>query len=125
MVYLDIWPIEYGFAIVFDPVAASQFTQTPSLPKLPILKDFLGPLTSAVDIVSNEGAEWKTWRSRFNPGFSQRNLIAMLPELLEEASIFVSQLEGLAGSEGKWGSVFRFEEKTTNLTFDIICRATL
>ncbi|KAI1108397.1 vera protein [Nemania sp. NC0429] len=125
VVYLDIWPFENGFAVVFDPVAASQFTQTPSLPKLSILKKFLGPLTSGVDIVSNEGAEWKTWRSRFNPGFSQRNLIAMLPELLEEASIFVSQLHGSAGSDGKWGPVFRFEEKTTNLTFDIICRAAL
>jgi cytochrome P450 len=122
---LDNWPIEVGFAVVFDPVAASQFTQTPSLPKLPLAKDYLEPLTSGLDIVSNDGDEWKTWRSRFNPGFSQRNLIAMLPELIEEVSIFVSQLEGLAGRGGKWGSVFKLEEKTTNLTFDVICRATL
>ncbi|KAI1129749.1 vera protein [Nemania abortiva] len=125
VVYLDIWPINSGYAIVFDPVAASQFVQTPSLPKLDIATNFLLPLTSGLDIVSNEGAEWKTWRSRFNPGFSQRNLLAMLPELIEEVSIFVAQLEGLAGSGGKWGPVFQLEEKTTNLTFDIICRAAL
>ncbi|KAI3325399.1 vera protein [Xylariaceae sp. AK1471] len=125
VVYLDIWPVEVPLAIVYDPVAASQFTQTPSLPKLSLTKEFLEPLTSGLDIVSNDGNEWKTWRSRFNPGFSQRNLIAMLPELIEEVSIFVSQLEGLAGTGGKWGSVFRLEEKTTNLTFDIICRAAL
>ncbi|KAI8626167.1 vera protein [Xylariaceae sp. FL1651] len=125
VVYLDIWPVEQSLAIVFDAVAASQFAQQPSLPKLPLATDFLTPLTSGLDIVSNEGTEWKTWRSRFNPGFSQRNLIAMLPELIEEISIFVSQLEGLAGSGGKWGTVFQLEEKTTNLTFDVICRASL
>ncbi|KAI1170903.1 vera protein [Nemania sp. FL0916] len=125
VVYLDIWPIEKPLAIVFDPVAGSQFTQTTSLPKLDLAKHFLEPLTDGLDIVSNEGLEWKTWRSRFNPGFSQRNLTAMLPELIEEVSIFVSQLEEKAGSDGKWGPVFRLEEKTTNLTFDIICRAAL
>ncbi|TGJ85516.1 hypothetical protein E0Z10_g3245 [Xylaria hypoxylon] len=125
VVYLDLWPVEMQLALVFDPVAASQFTQTPSLPKLKLSTDFLVPLTSGLDIVSNEGIEWKTWRSRFNPGFSQRNLIAMLPALIEEVSIFASQLESLAGSEGKWGSVFRLDEKTINLTFDIIVRASL
>ncbi|KAI0433127.1 vera protein [Xylaria sp. FL1042] len=125
VVYLDIWPVETPLALVFDPVSASQFAQTPSLPKLNLATDFLVPLTSGLDIVSNEGTEWKTWRSRFNPGFSQRNLIAMLPALVEEVSIFASQLEGLAGSKGKWGSVFKLDEKTINLTFDIICRAAL
>ncbi|GAP85036.2 putative cytochrome P450 4V3 [Rosellinia necatrix] len=123
VVYLDLWPVEMPLAMVYDPVAASQFAQAPSLPKLALAKDFLVPLTSGLDIVSNEGAEWKTWRSRFNPGFSQRNLMAMLPELIEEVSIFIAQLEGLAGGGGKWGPVFQLEEKTTNLTFDIICRA--
>ncbi|KAI0206650.1 vera protein [Astrocystis sublimbata] len=125
VVYLDIWPVEQPFAVVFDPVAASQFAQTPSLPKLGLTKNFLDPLTGGLDMVSNEGQEWKTWRSRFSPGFSQRNLIAMLPELLEEVSIFVSQLESSAGKGGEWGPVFQIEEKTTNLTFDIICRAAL
>ncbi|KAI1350044.1 vera protein [Xylaria sp. FL0043] len=125
VVYLDIWPVETPLALVFDPVSASQFAQTPSLPKLSLATEFLVPLTSGLDIVSNEGTEWKTWRSRFNPGFSQRNLTAMLPTLVEEVSIFASQLEGLAGSAGKWGSVFKLDEKTINLTFDIICRAAL
>ncbi|KAI0409159.1 vera protein [Xylaria palmicola] len=125
VVYLDIWPAGASLALVFDPVAASQFAHTPSLPKLSLTTEFLAPLTSGLDIVSNEGQEWKTWRSRFSPGFSQRNLIAMLPELIEEVSIFTSQLENLAGSGGGWSPVFQLEEKTTNLTFDIICRAAL
>ncbi|KAI1817008.1 vera protein [Poronia punctata] len=126
LVYLDIWPVESpSFALAFDPALAAQFANTPSMTKSAAVKDFLEPLTDGVDIVSNEGAEWKTWRSRFNPGFSQRNLIAMLPELIDEVSIFASQIEANAGKDGKWGSVFKFEEKTTNLTFDVICMAAL
>ncbi|KAI1260243.1 vera protein [Xylariaceae sp. FL1019] len=125
IVYLDIWPVEHPLAMVLDPVAASQFTINPSLPKMAFTKDFMVPLTQGTDIVSNEGLQWKTWRSRFNPGFSQRNLLAMTPDLLEEANVFVSQLEKLSGQNGQFGSVFQLEEKTTNLTFDIICRAAL
>ncbi|KAI1331544.1 vera protein [Xylariaceae sp. FL0255] len=125
VVYLDIWPAETPLALVFDAVAASQFVQTPSLPKHALGTDFIQVFTGGLDIISNEGQEWKTWRSRFNPGFSQRNIAAMLPELLEEAAIFAAQLEDLAGKAGKWGQVFQLEEKTTNLTFDIICRAAL
>jgi cytochrome P450 len=125
LVYLDTWPIDVGFAIAFDPVIASQFVQTPNLPKLPTTKGYLEPLTGGHDIVSNDGAEWKIWRSRFNPGFSQRNLMAMLPELINEVSTFASQLEARVGKGGKWGSVFQLEEKTTNLTFDVISMATL
>ncbi|KAI0397542.1 vera protein [Xylariaceae sp. FL0594] len=125
VVYLDIWPVEVPFVVVFDPAMAAQFTQTPSFPKQSSIVDFLEPLTGGQDIVCAEGAEWKTWRSRFNPGFSQRNLIAMLPELISEVSTFASQIAAKAGEGGKWGSMFQLEEKTTNLTFDVISMAAL
>ncbi|KAI1377841.1 cytochrome P450 4V3 [Hypoxylon crocopeplum] len=123
VVYLDLWPMGGSLALVWDPVAASQFTQVKSLPKDPITKEYMHPLTGNVDMVSSEGELWKKWRTRFSPGFSPRNLTALLPELLEEAQVFVDGLKKLAGKDGKWGPVFKLEEKTTNLTFDIIMRA--
>ncbi|KAI1339721.1 vera protein [Xylariaceae sp. FL0016] len=125
VVYIDMWPIVDSLAMVMDPAACAQFTQTNSLPKPNIVKQFLEPLTAANDIVSTDGQVWKTWRSRFNPGFSQRNLTTLLPEILEEMTVFVQILRDLAGEDGKWGPVFQLEERTTNLTFDIICRAVL
>ncbi|KAI2631253.1 vera protein [Xylaria nigripes] len=125
VVYLDIWPVLTPLALVYDPITALQLTQTPSLPKAEVSVKFLEPLTSGIDIASNDGAEWKAWRTRFNPGFSPRNLLAMLPELIDEISIFSSLLEKSAGSGGKWGPVFQLEIKTINLTFDIICKASL
>ncbi|CAJ2509202.1 Uu.00g142280.m01.CDS01 [Anthostomella pinea] len=125
VVYVDMWPVTDSLALVFDPVAGSQFTQTPSLPKLPLTTEFLEPMTSGLDLVSDNGDSWKTWRSRFNPGFSQRNLTAMLPELIEEATVFINGLKKLAGSGDSWGPVFQLEQRTTNLTFDVIVRASL
>ncbi|KAI1441595.1 cytochrome P450 4V3 [Annulohypoxylon stygium] len=125
VVYLDLWPISGSLAAVFDPVAATQFTQTKSLPKDTLMTEYMNPLTENLDIVSSEGQLWKTWRQRFNPGFSPRNLTALLPEIIEEALVFVNGLKNLAGKDGKWGPVFPLEEKTINLTFDIIVRASV
>ncbi|XXH01371.1 hypothetical protein Hte_007731 [Hypoxylon texense] len=125
VVYVDLWPIADSLASVVDPVAASQFTIVNSLPKNGVVAKFMHPLTGNVDLVSSEGELWKKWRSRFSPGFSPRNLTALLPELIEEAQVFVSELRKLAGENGEWGPVFQLEEKTTNLTFDIIVRASV
>lgn len=125
VIYLDLWPMADSLAPVVDPVAASQFTIVNSLPKSSGVADFMDPLTGNVDLVSSEGELWKKWRSRFSPGFSPRNLSALLPELIEEVQVFVNGLKSLAGKNGEWGPVFQLEEKTTNLTFDIIVRASV
>ncbi|KAI0594225.1 vera protein [Biscogniauxia sp. FL1348] len=125
VVYLDCWPVSTSLAVIFDPLVAAQFTQTKSLPKSRLTIDFLKPFTGGIDIVCSEGEAWKTWRSRFNPGFSQRNLTALLPDLLEEATVFVDGLKKSAGRNGQWGPVFQLEERTTNLTLDIITRSAL
>ncbi|RYP84561.1 hypothetical protein DL769_001149 [Monosporascus sp. CRB-8-3] len=82
------------------------------------------PLTSNLDIVTAEAELWKTWRSRFNPGFSSRNIMALLPDLIEDVAKFANVLEGLAGEGNTWGPVFQLKEKATNLTFDSICKIT-
>ncbi|KAI1204226.1 cytochrome P450 4V3 [Annulohypoxylon truncatum] len=125
VVYLDLWPLSSSLAAVFDPVAASQFTQSKSLPKDHLMAEYMMPLTGNLDMVSSEGQLWKTWRSRFNPSFSPRNLTALLPEIIEEALVFVNGLKDLAGTDGNWGPVFQLEEKTINLTFDVIVRASI
>lgn len=110
VVYLDLWPIAESLAMVNDPVVASQFTVVQSLPKNPGFSKFLGPLMSGIDIVCTEGQIWKTWRSRFSPGFSQRNLTAILPEVIEEANVFCS-LKALE----KWLARVKLGARCSNL----------
>jgi hypothetical protein len=124
VIYLDLWPVVTSSMILCThPAVSAQFTQSKNLPKARISSKFLEPLTQNKDIVSSEGDDWKSWRSRLNPGFSPRNVTALLPELVEEVLVFVDALKKLAGKDGSWGQVFQLEEKTTNLTFDIIIRA--
>ncbi|KAI1652537.1 cytochrome P450 4V3 [Daldinia decipiens] len=125
VVYLDLWPVSRSLVLIFDAVAAAQCTQVKSLPKDSVMHEYMQPLTGAMDIVSTEGELWKKWRSMFNPGFSQRNLTALLPELIEEAQIFANGLKDQAGQGEEWGPVFQLEKKTINLTFDIIVRASV
>ncbi|KAH7029272.1 vera protein [Microdochium trichocladiopsis] len=128
VVYLDIWPFSDGLAIITDADMVQQFMQKPDLPKSMTAAEFLKPLTNARDIVSIPGgAEWKLWRTRFNPSFSPRNIQALLPQLLEEVEVFVDVLRSKAGRAtahgNAWGPMFQLHEKAINLTFDIILRA--
>lgn len=49
----------------------------------------------------------------------------LIPELIDEIMVFKDLLGKMAGPSGQWGDVFQLEERTTNLTFDVILRATM
>jgi len=125
VLYFDMWPLDIPFMMVIDAELSAQFTQQTSLPKHDLLKTILIPLTSGQDLVAANGDEWKFWRSRFNPGFSARNLMSLFPEILEEVEIFGRVLDRRAGPGNNWGDVFPFEEDAVSMTFDIIGRAVL
>jgi cytochrome P450 len=99
--------------------------QHPSAPKYSGSRQFVYPLTKNLDLVTMEGETWKTWRARFNPGFSGRNMMVQVPEVLEEVQLFVDTIKSKAGKDGGWGEVFQMEGHTINLTFDVIGRSSL
>ncbi|KAM0327112.1 hypothetical protein ACHAQA_006240 [Verticillium albo-atrum] len=126
--YVDMWPLAPPLLFTTDATLANQFIVEPSLPRAANAKKYLAPLTHNLDLVSLEGALWKTWRSRFNPGFSAKNLTTLAPAILDEVAIFADLLHERAGTPEKpaaWGSVFQLEDLATNLTFDVIARAVL
>jgi cytochrome P450 len=86
---------------------------------------FLHPLTQNLDILTTHGAQWRVWRSRFNPGFSSKSITGLVPFILEEVVTFRNILRSKAGPGGSWGGVFPLEPLATNLTFDVIGRAAL
>lgn len=126
VLYLDIWPVFPDLMMmVFDGSVSAQFTQIRSLPKHHITRIFLEPLTDNLDMTSADGNQSKVWRSRFNPSFSPRNITMLIPELIDEIMVFKDLLGKMAGPSGEWGDVFQLEDRTTNLTFDVILRATM
>lgn len=120
-IYLDTWPFGRFTLAVFHPDLAAQFTQDKSFPKADATLHELSPLTGGRDLVTMEGQEWKTWRSVFNPGFSAKNLTALLPAFLEEIQVLKERLMRAAKS----GEVVNVEKTVQMATVDVICRAAL
>ncbi len=119
--YLDMWPVTAPMLAVFHPDMMAQFTQETSLPKHEMMRREFLPFTQCNDLVNQEGQSWKTWRSIFNPGFSAKNLLFFVPEMVEEIQIFKDWLKAVAAS----GKVARLEDQATKMTIDIIGRAAL
>lgn len=119
--YIDLWPISWPMLAVFNPEMMAQFCQAPSLPKHDLMHYEFGPFTNSDDLVNSEGEQWKTWRSILSPGFSARNVQALMPEMLEEIQVFRDILRSLAET----GETVPMTKLAASLTVDVIARAVL
>lgn len=122
IVYMDVWPIGYPMLAVYHPNMMAQFIQENSLPKFWAMPqvEFKG-FTGGQDLVNLDGLEWKKARGLFNPGFSTKNLLSLVPDMIEEVLIFRERLRKVAAT----GEVIKLEDYTTNITVDIVGRAVL
>lgn len=122
IVYLDPWPIGYPIVAVYNPEMMAQFTQETSLPKYWAMGQVeFKPFTNGEDLVNLEGAEWKAARSIFNPGFSIKNLLSLVPDMTDEVLVFRERLRKATVS----GEIVRLEDYTTDVTVDVVGRAVL
>ncbi|KAK4954470.1 hypothetical protein LTR10_007901 [Elasticomyces elasticus] len=119
--YVDVWPAGDPILMIFDTDIMHEITVKNSLPKHPEVEKFLLNFGGPGNLVSSEGAEWKKWRSAFNPGFSATHLMSLVPILVDECSIFVDTLT----KHAKNNDLFRMERDATQLTVDIIGRVVL
>ncbi|KFY10150.1 hypothetical protein V492_05163 [Pseudogymnoascus sp. VKM F-4246] len=123
--FVDSYPImSEPLMVILSPDVSAQVLQTQGAqyPKHPVLPNNFGRAIGHRGLVSLEDDEWKELRTMFNPGFSQANLLSMVPMIVEETAIFVSKLSKIAAGDG-------FVENTDNLaaavTVDIIGQALL
>lgn len=107
---------------VADPVVASQYVTTGhSLPKSPLVAGFLERLLGKNNMVTLEGARWKSVRSIFNPGFSPTNIMS-LADVIVDASLAYCEL---IREKATTGELFELENYLTKLTIDVIGRVVL
>ena len=126
VMFVDLRPAASPMLIIGSYEAAEQLVKpsdrwpyTP--PKAPQVWKHLEYLTGPKSIITARDEEWKTLRKRFNPGFATKNLMELLPSILEKASLFVNHLDTLA----RTGEEFELQNYATDLTFDIIGRVVL
>ncbi|MCJ1390235.1 hypothetical protein MMC18_003093 [Xylographa bjoerkii] len=114
--YLDAWPFISLTLVVASPSTLAQITTEHTLLKFPAIRDFLYPLTNGRDLVSMDGQEWKMWRSIFNPGFSAKHLMTVVPDIVKETNVFCEVLQKHANRQ----DVFPMKGLTDNLAMDVI-----
>lgn len=119
--YMDAYPVQNdAILVVTSPEVAAQVTQTVSFPKHETLSRDFGPALGRRGMVGQEGANWKELRTMFNPGFSQANLLSMVPMIVDETEVFASRLSKIASGDGFASSI---ETLAAELTVDVIGQA--
>lgn len=121
LIYLDVWPISKPMLIAVDAEIAKQFCQEPSAPKHPLIREQMSLYSQQLDILSLEGEEWKIWRSIFNPCFSVKNILALLPAMIEEINLLKERLRKAAKSE----EVIKLDNTTMITGFNVVIHALL
>lgn len=120
ILYLDVWPISQPLISLYHPDLIAQLTEG-NFPKAKLMEMEFGPMTDNRDLLTMEGQDWKRARAVFNPGFSAKNLLSLVPEFVSEIQPFKQRL--LAAS--KTNEVVKLEKWTTSMAIDVIGRAVL
>ena len=118
--YLDLWPASCGQVIVTDPDVALHMTAVRNHPKHPLIATFLDPIIGKGNIVASDGPRWKGLHKMLSPAFAISHIGNLRPMVASEVMKFRSLLHKKAES----GEVFKLEELTHHMTFDVISTAT-
>lgn len=118
---MDTWPMYPAFWVVFDPQAAYQVSNKFNLPKLPLHLKFMMPVVGGPSMHGMNHAEWKYWRSIFNPGFSGGSMMDLVPAVVDSVQVFCDILKQKAGSK----EPVQLSKLTNRLTMEVILKVTL
>ncbi|KFH48750.1 P450 monooxygenase-like protein [Hapsidospora chrysogenum ATCC 11550] len=121
LVCMDSWPIANPMLAVVHPDMCAQFCQEQSMPKAPLMDLIFGRFTHKLDLVTSDGPHWKRWRSAFNPGFSNKNILSLVPAIIEEVQVFKDTLSQAADS----GETFELLSPAVKAACDVIGRVVL
>jgi cytochrome P450 len=118
--YLDLWPIADGQVCVTDPDVALHMTVARNHPKHPAEGLMIDPIIGKGNIVTTDGPRWKHLHKMLAPAFSIQHISALRPMVAAEVMKFRSILH----KKAETGEIFRLEDSTQHLTFDVITTAT-
>ncbi|KAE9378297.1 cytochrome P450 [Stipitochalara longipes BDJ] len=120
MFLLDLWPSYPPVIINCNPEVGLAVSQKYNLPKSPTLEEAVRPIVGGPSILSMNGSDWKTWRSRFNPGFSAASLMGHVPYIVDRVQVFCEKLQANVGRD-----IIFLDDFATRLTFEIIMKVSL
>lgn len=104
----------------FNPEAELLASNKYNLPKPVRIGEAVQPIVGVNSLLSMNGGEWKTWHSRFNPGFSPTNLTGHIPYIVNRVKVLCDKLREHAGRD-----IFSLDDFATRLTFEVIVKVCL
>lgn len=115
--YLDMFPVMQPLVVVTDPRMANQATNHPTVTamKPKALIDWFHPITGGPSLFTQNGEEWKRDHALFIPFFSNSNIDASIPVVVNQMKIYRQKLRKMATDE-----MFFLEPLTLALMSDII-----
>ena len=120
MFLLDLWPAWPAVIINCNPEAGMLVSQKYNLPKSAAVEQALMPITGGPSVLTMNGSDWKTWRGRFNPGFSAASLMGHVPYIVDRVQVFCEKLETSVGRD-----IISLDDFAGRLTFEIIMKVSL
>ncbi|KZL75765.1 cytochrome P450 71B25 [Colletotrichum tofieldiae] len=116
--YIDTWPMADPMLMVFDPEMAHQTVYHPvaGSVKPPMLVGWFHPITGGLSQFDTNGRPWKHLHSLFSPSFSNQNITAAVPVIVDNIVTFADRLRAQAAE----GGMFRLEPLMLDLITDII-----
>jgi cytochrome P450 len=116
--YLDMWPF-FGPLLICTSLAATvDATQKTAvgIRKPYFLARWFETIAGGSNLFTMEETEWRSWRSIFNPGFSQAHIFKLVPTIVHEALAYRKLLFEIAGK----GEMVHLDEETLWFTMDMI-----
>ncbi|KAF9873554.1 hypothetical protein CkaCkLH20_09013 [Colletotrichum karsti] len=116
--YMDTWPMADPILVVTDPEMAHQAAYHPvsGSQKPPMLVGWFHPITGGPSQFDTNGRPWKHLQTLFSPSFSNQNITAEVPIIVDCIQVFVERLR----EQARNGDMFRLEPLALDLITDII-----
>ncbi|CAN8095967.1 unnamed protein product [Discula destructiva] len=117
-VYVDTWPMADPMLVVFDPEMAQQAVYHPisGVQKPSMLVAWFHPITGGPSQFDSNGRPWKHLHGLFNPSFSNQNVTAEIPIIIENIGALSERLRAHVAD----AKTFKLEPLMLDLITDII-----
>ncbi|KAL0939511.1 cytochrome p450 [Colletotrichum truncatum] len=116
--YIDTWPMADPMLVVTDPGMAHQAVYHPvaGFQKPAMLVGWFHPITGGPSQFDTNGRHWKRLHSLFSPSFSNQNITAEVPVIIDSVCTFRDRLL----DQVRKGEMFRLEPLALDLIVDVI-----
>lgn len=121
--YIDMWPVSGLLFIIVSPHIANQIHANPnmSMQRPPLLPRFFKPIAGGPNMFDMRETDWKPWRAVFSRAFSTEHVLSLVPDMVEETTVYCETLRKLAEQK----EMFQLDLVTLCFTIDVIGKTIL